>query len=63
MLKMIEIIIGAILIAATMFYGTLRVVKVPKGYAFSHAATVRYVIFTMISLAGGVALLAIGLLQ
>lgn len=60
MLGIIEIIIGVIGCVAALAFGVIRVVKNPRGWNFSKAASIRWIIFMALSFMLGVALIAFG---
>lgn len=57
-----ELIIGILVCLAALVFGILRIAKTPNNYNFSKKANQRYLIFTIIALTGGIALIVFGLL-
>ena len=62
MIGIIEICIGAVVLLAALIFGIVRIVKTPKGQRFTKAAFTRWLIFTIIGSAGGIALIVFGVL-
>ena len=62
-INQIQVIVGIALIAVAVVYGLIRILAVPMGLNFSAAAVIRYVIFTVIAVAGGIALITFGLMR
>ncbi len=60
MIGFIEIIIGFIVLLLSIGYGLIRIINNPSGYNFSATAVQRWLIFTIIGVVGGLALIIFG---
>lgn len=56
----IEVIIGCVVTLAGLVTGLIRLIKNPYGWNFSKAACIRYAIFMVIAIFGGVSLIIFG---
>lgn len=56
----IELVIGCVVTLAGLVTGLIRLIKNPTGWNFSKAAFIRYLIFMLIAIVGGVALIIFG---
>lgn len=60
MLGIIELSIGIIIALVSVILGAVRIIKSPSGWNFSGAAKTRYLIFTIIGILAGIALIVFG---
>ncbi len=60
MLGIIELSIGIIVALVSFVLGVVRIVKSPSGWNFSGAAKTRYLIFMIIGILAGAALITFG---
>lgn len=60
MLGIIELSIGIIIALVSVVLGAVRIIKSPSGWNFSGAAKTRYLIFTIIGILAGIALIVFG---
>lgn len=56
----IELVIGIVVTLAGLVTGLIRLIKNPYGWNFSKAACIRYAIFMVIAIFGGVSLIIFG---
>lgn len=56
----IELVIGFVVTLAWLVTGLIRLIKNPSGWNFSKAAFIRYLIFMLIAIVGGVSLIVFG---
>ena len=60
MLGIIELTIGITIVLVSVVLGAVRIIKSPSGWNFSGAAKTRYLIFAIIGILAGIALIVFG---